>query len=259
MTQFTEIVGKVPTLDEALNTSVAPAALTFRTGITATLDEDNLAGSDAKICQAARVSTVGSAAAETKEAKGLINFLMRDRHGSPFEHGQLSFLVEAPIFVAREFMRHRVGWSYNETSGRYRELEPVVYIPPASRPLVQVGKAGRYRFEQGSREQYLTAMEQHATAYLAAWEAYQKMLSEGIAREVARDVLPVGLFTSFYATCNPRSLMHFLSLRTTSAWATFPSFPQAEIERVADEMEKAFSVHFPLTWEAYLDNGRVCP
>jgi thymidylate synthase (FAD) len=85
------------------------------------------------------------------------------------------------------------------------------------------------------------------------------MLKDGVAREVARSVLPVGTFTSFYATCNPRSLMHFLGLRTTSEFATFPSFPQEEIERVAMHMEAAFAEHFPLTWEAFLDNGRVAP
>ncbi|RZU35974.1 thymidylate synthase (FAD) [Streptomyces sp. BK022] len=243
----------------SLNTSVAPAAVTFRSTITATLDTETVAGSDAKICKAARVSTVGAAAAETGEARGLINYLMKNRHGSPFEHAQLSFLVEAPIFVAREFMRHRVGWSYNETSGRYRELEPVFYMPPASRPLVQVGKAGEYSFEHGTHEQYDAVEHSFGVIYRAAYSHYQQMLGRGVAREVARSVLPVGTFTSFYATCNPRSLMHFLSLRTTSAWATFPSFPQEEIERVADDMEKAFSLHFPLTWEAYLDNGRVCP
>jgi thymidylate synthase (FAD) len=242
-----------------LNTEATTTAVTLRSEITATLDVDNLAGSDAKICQAARVSTVGTAAAETKEAKGLINYLMRDRHGSPFEHGQLSFLVEAPIFVAREFMRHRVGWSYNETSGRYRELEPVFYMPSAHRPLTQTGKPGRYRFEHGTQEQYLSVEHSFGVIYRAAYSHYQQMLKDGVAREVARSVLPVGMYTSFYATCNPRSLMHFLGLRTQSEFATFPSFPQEEIERVAMDMEAAFAEHFPLTWEAFLDNGRVAP
>jgi thymidylate synthase (FAD) len=230
-----------------------------RSEITATLDLDNLAGSDAKICQAARVSTLGSAAAESGEASGLINYLMRDRHGSPFEHGQLSFLVEAPIFVAREFMRHRAGWSYNETSGRYRELEPVFYVPDRKRPLVQEGKPGAYTFVDGTYEQYGITRWEHEQAYRTAWSAYQRMLKAGVAKEIARDVLPVGLFTSFYATCNPRSLMHFLGLRTRVPSATFPSFPQQEIEKVAQDMEEAFAEHFPLTYIAYTNNGRVCP
>jgi thymidylate synthase (FAD) len=85
------------------------------------------------------------------------------------------------------------------------------------------------------------------------------MLTAGVAREVARNVLPVGTFTSFYATCNPRSLMHFLSLRTKNTYAKFPSFPQEEIEDVALDMEGAFAKAFPLTWEAWDRNGRVAP
>jgi thymidylate synthase (FAD) len=233
--------------------------VTFRSNITASLDTDNVAGSDAKICQAARVSTLGSAAAGSGEARGLLNYLMKNRHGSPFEHGQMSFLVEAPIFVAREFMRHRSGWSYNETSGRYRELEPVFYVPPSHRPLVQQGKPGEYQFVAGTEQQHDVVRWSHAGAYRWAWGAYQEMLTAGVAREVARNVLPVGTFTSFYATCNPRSLMHFLSLRTKNTYAKFPSFPQEEIEDVALDMEGAFAKAFPLTWEAWDRNGRVAP
>jgi thymidylate synthase (FAD) len=233
--------------------------VTFRSTVSASLDQENLAGSDAKICQAARVSTLGSAAAGSGEARGLINYLMKNRHGSPFEHGQLSFLIEAPIFVAREFMRHRAGWSYNETSGRYKELDPLFYIPGRYRPLVQQGKPGEYEFVQGNDEQYLSAEHSMSVVYNAAYSHYQQMLRAGIAREVARNVLPVGLFTSFYATANPRSLMHFLSLRTKTEDATFKSFPQEEIERVALDMEVAFAEHFPLTYEAFVDNGRVAP
>ncbi|MER5754330.1 FAD-dependent thymidylate synthase [Streptomyces sp. NPDC002088] len=234
-------------------------SLSTRSEVSATLDEDNLAGSDAKICKAARVSTLGSAAAESGEARGLINYLMKNRHGSPFEHGQMSFLVHAPIFVAREFMRHRAGWSYNETSGRYSELEPVFYVPQRYRPLVQEGKAGEYNFVQGTDDQYGITRWEHEQAYRVAWSAYQRMLKAGVAREVARNVLPVGTFTAFYATCNPRSLMHFLGLRTKSDDAAFKSFPQEEIERVALDMEVAFSNAFPLTYEAFVSNGRVCP
>ncbi|MFE9525196.1 FAD-dependent thymidylate synthase [Streptomyces sp. NPDC006631] len=233
--------------------------ITLRSDVSATLDADNTAGSDAKICQAARVSTLGSAAAESGEASGLINYLMRHRHGSPFEHGQLSFLVEAPIFVAREFMRHRIGWSYNETSGRYKELEPTFYTPDRWRPLVQEGKPGEYQFTQGTNEQHDVARWSHAGAYRWSWGAYQEMLDAGIAREVARNVLPVGTYTSFYATANPRALMHFLSLRTQSDEATFRSFPQQEIEAVAVDMEVAFAATFPLTYEAFVKNGRVAP
>lgn len=233
--------------------------LKHRSTVSADLVEGSLAGSDELICKAARVSTLGTASIETGEAKGLINYLMKNRHGSPFEHGSMTFLVEAPLFVAREFMRHRIGWSYNETSGRYKELEPLFYIPGTDRNLVQRGKPGEYTFVPGTAQQWdlldgVTNEVMHVT-----WGAYERMLHAGIAKEVARNVLPLNLFTSFYASCNPRSLMHFLSLRTKDDTSRFPSYPLREIEMVAEDMEAAFADHFPSTYEAWHSNGRVCP
>jgi thymidylate synthase (FAD) len=156
-------------------------------------------------------------------------------------------------------MRHRVGWSYNETSGRYKELEPVFYMPDRKRNLVQQGKPGEYEFVPGTIEQGLAVEHSFSVIYRAAYSHYQQLIKAGIAREVARDILPVGLFTSFYATCNPRSLMHFLSLRTKSEDSTFKSFPLREIEQVAERMEAEFQKHFPLTHAAFVANGRVAP
>ncbi|MFE1842073.1 FAD-dependent thymidylate synthase [Streptomyces sp. NPDC059515] len=215
---------------------------------------------DYDVVQAARVSTLGvEAAGSSGSTEGLINYLMRDRHGSPFEHNSMTFLVEAPMFVAREWMRHRVGWSYNEESARYRELKPVFYVPAEDRKLQQVGKPGAYRFESGTPLQYNVMRDVIRESYRHAWNAYQVMLRSGIAREVARSALPVGTYTSFFATCNARSLMHFLSLRTTSEAARFPSFPQREIEMAAEQMEEHFARHMPLTYAAYVKNGRVAP
>ncbi|WJN62831.1 ThyX-like thymidylate synthase [Streptomyces phage phiScoe2] len=194
-----------------------------------------------------------------RPVKGLINYLMRDRHGSPFEHGSFTFVIEAPIFVAREFFRHRAGWSYNEESGRYRELRPVFYVPGPERNLQQVGKPGAYTFEPGTPAQYSSVTASSKDAYQVAWDAYQNQLHAGVAKEVARNVLPVGIFTSFWATCNPRSLMHFLSLRTNRQNAKVPSFPQREIEMVADQMEVAFIDTMPITHLAFEMNGRVAP
>lgn len=233
--------------------------LKTRSDVSAALVPDSLAGSDTLICKAARVSTLGSASAESGEAQGLINYLMKNRHGSPFEHGSMTFLVEAPIFVAREFMRHRVGWSYNETSGRYKELEPVFYVPGPERNLRQKGKPGEYSFVPGTPDQHELLDRVNDEVIHVAWGAYEQMLRAGIAREVARNVLPLNLFTSFYATCNPRSLMHFLSLRTTDADAHFPSYPLREIEMVARHMEYRFANYFPHTYVAWNANGRVAP
>ncbi|WJN63462.1 ThyX-like thymidylate synthase [Streptomyces phage phiScoe56] len=212
------------------------------------------------MARAARVSTIGSDSLSlNRPSEGLINYLMRDRHGSPFEHGSFTFAIEAPIFVAREFFRHRAGWSYNEESGRYRELRSVFYVPGPDRNLQQVGKPGAYTFEPGTPAQYSSVTASSKDAYQVAWNAYQNQLQAGVAKEVARNVLPVGIFTSFWATCNPRSLMHFLSLRTNRQNSKVPSFPQREIEMVADQMELAFMDAMPHTWRAFEMNGRVAP
>ncbi|WP_441246072.1 FAD-dependent thymidylate synthase [Kitasatospora sp. McL0602] len=234
----------------------------FRSDVT--VDLVRHAAQDSDVIWAARVSTTGEQSLEALQqdpdkSKGLINFLMRDRHGTPFEHNSMTFFISAPIFVFREFHRHRSGWSYNEESGRYRELQPVFYVPGTDRKLVQQGRPGRYEFVDGTEKQQTVVDEQMKAAYEASYAAYQQMLSEGVAREVARAVLPVGLFSSMYATCNARSLMHFLSLRTKDDRATVPSFPQREIEMVAEQMEAEWAKLMPLTHAAFNAHGRVAP
>ncbi|MFD5819112.1 FAD-dependent thymidylate synthase [Streptomyces sp. NPDC059618] len=236
--------------------------LFFRSDVTVELIKHT--ASDADVLFAARVSTAGEQSLEElqkdpERSKGLINYLMRDRHGSPFEHNSMTFFVSAPIFVFREFMRHRVGWSYNEESGRYRELEPVFYVPGEDRKLVQQGRPGKYEFVQGTAEQHRTVTAAMEDSYRQSYAAYQEMLAAGVAREVARATLPVGLFSSMYATCNARSLMHFLGLRTQHELAKVPSFPQREIEMVAEKMEAEWARLMPLTHAAYNANGRVAP
>jgi thymidylate synthase (FAD) len=183
---------------------------------------------------------------------------MRDRHGTPFEHTSLTYFVSAPIFVFREFMRHRIA-SYNEESGRYRELRPVFYVPGRDRRLVQQGKPGAYEFVEGTPEQHAVAVEQTQAACRVAYAAYQEMLAAGVAREVARIVLPVGTYSSMYVTMNARALMNFLSLRTMREGTHFPSFPQREIEMVAEKMEKFWEDLMPMTAETFNANGRVAP
>ncbi|MFY1679101.1 MULTISPECIES: FAD-dependent thymidylate synthase [unclassified Streptomyces] len=220
--------------------------------------------SDADVLFAARVSTLGEQSLaeidkDPERSKGLINFLMRDRHGSPFEHNSMTFFISAPIFVFREFMRHRAGWSYNEESGRYRELRPVFYVPDSSRKLVQEGRPGKYRFVEGSAAQRELVDRTLEGSYRRTYEAYREMLAAGVAREVARSALPVGLYSSMYATCNARSLMHFVGLRTQHELAKVPSFPQREIEMVGERMEEAWARLMPLTHAAFDANGRVAP
>jgi thymidylate synthase (FAD) len=221
------------------------------------------AAQDADVLFAARVSTKGEHSLEdvdgdAQRSEGLINYLMRDRHGSPFEHNSMTFFVSAPIFVFREFMRHRIA-SYNEESGRYRELRPVFYVPSPQRKLIQQGKPGAYDFVDGTQEQYDVAVREITASCERAYAAYQQMLDAGIAREVARTVLPVGTYSSMYVTMNARALMNFLSLRTKRPDSAFPSFPQREIEMVADKMEEYWAQLMPLTHGAFERNGRVAP
>lgn len=239
----------------------AESDVEFRSDVTVELVKH--AATDADVIWAARVSTKGESSLADVEgdptrSKGLINYLMRDRHGTPFEHSSMTFYVSAPIFVFREFMRHRT-FSYNEESGRYRNLAPVFYLPGPERRLVQTGKAGHYEFHQGSEEQHKVVTEATQQACRDSYRAYQEMLAAGVAREVARGVLPVALYSSMYATCNSRALMNFLSLRTKREDSTFPSFPQREIEMVAEKMETLWSGLMPLTHAAFEEHGRVCP
>jgi thymidylate synthase (FAD) len=233
----------------------------FRSDVTVELVKH--AASDADVLWAARVSTKGEQSLAEVEADpgrsaGLINFLMRDRHGTPFEHSSMTFYVRAPIFVFREFMRHRT-FSYSEESGRYRRLEPEFYVPGSDRKLVQEGKPSAYVFTDGTPAQHKLVGETVRQSCRTAYAAYLEMLDAGVAREVARTVLPVGIYSSMYATGNARALMNFLSLRRRSEASTFPSFPQQEIEMVAELMEAEWARLMPLTHAAFDRNGRVCP
>lgn len=222
-----------------------------------TVELINSMASDTAVAMAARVST-GASNEDTSKDAGLINYLMRDRHGSPFEHNAFTFFIEAPIFVFREFMRHRMA-SYNEESARYKELSPVFYVPGPERNLIQVGKPGAYTFEQGTEEQLELVQSATISASTEAYYMYQDMLEAGVAREVARGVLPVNIYSSMYVTMNARALMNFLSLRTTREGTHFPSFPQREIEMVAEKMEEFFAEKMPITYATFNKNGRVAP
>ena len=233
----------------------------FRSDVTVELVRSSAHDSD--VLFAARVSTKGEQSLEDVEAdasrsKGLISYLMRDRHGSPFEQNSMTFYVHAPIFVFREHMRHRIA-SYNEESGRYRELRPVFYVPGPERKLVQEGKPGHYQFVDGTPEQHALVEAETRRVCTEAYAAYQRMLAAGVAREVARIVLPLTIYSSMYVTFNARSLMNFLSLRTKREDSRFPSFPQREIEMVAEKMEAEWARLMPLTHAAFEANGRVAP
>lgn len=254
---------------------------TFKSDVTVELVQHM--GGDHMIVHAARVSTKGAACRESvdeKEAFGLINFLMKHRHGTPFEASAMTFFIHAPIFVWREFHRHRIGFGFNEESARYKTLEPVFYIPDRDRPMVKVEnwKPGRPKFmtldeevvasrpdwagpsarlmADGKYEEIIKDMKE---GYVTEYERYVRQLSRGLDPGLARDNLPVGIYSSCWVTCNPRSLMHFLSLRTHDPDAKFVSYPLHEIELGARTCEKMFADAWPLTWKAFVQNGRVAP
>lgn len=215
-------------------------------------------GSDASIAQAARVSIQGENTPDDEHDK-LINYLMKSGHGSPFEHTTLKFYVKAPIFVFREFHRHRVGFSYNEMSGRYTQLPPEFYIPGPDRPMRNIGTSARPEMAPMPPQAQSDINRIIERSYIQAWEAYQTLLIKGVANEVARLVLPVGIMSQMYVTCNARSMMNFLSLRTQDDRAARISRPQYEIQVVARMMEAHFEELFPLTYESYNNNGRIAP
>lgn len=212
------------------------------------------AGSDLTIAQAAWVST--NTEADESKVSGLLNYLMKHRHGSPFEQGWLQFELHIPIFVARELVRHRIGVSINEMSGRYTKLEPIFWMPKPDRGLINVGTSARPKMGAGNVESFISELKQ---SYEWSWLCYQRLLNQGYANEVARVVLPVGIYTRMHVTFNPRSLMHFLSLRIDSSANMFATYPMAEIQELAFHMGDAFDQQWPLTSTAFIKNGRVCP
>lgn len=260
--------------------------LTFRSDFT--VDLIDRMGTDDSVLRAMLVSTLSDGKVESMDEagkRGRIRSLMGGRHGTPFEHTALTFRSEAPIFVYREWHRHRVGVSINEQSGRYTEFEPVFYIPPAHRPLVQTGKKMAYQFEQGNPEDYEWLVTDMKAQALQQWMSYVERIKRGIALEVCRMSLGVNIYSSMFWTCNLRSLMAFLSLRTRRdpflmgintdeetadgepiqvflkkpGGAMFPSGPQWEIQQSAEAMEQVFEEAFPITYAAFNELGRVCP
>lgn len=225
-------------------------------------------GGDFMVVAAARVSISGEeaftfAGRNNDNANfGLINYLVKHRHGTPFEHAAITFFVEAPIFVFREWHRHRIGFSYNEESGRYKQLSPKFWVPRRERPMVKTDtyKAARPKFVRLDNDVlYEQMVEYSRVLYQMAYDTYECELGLDIANEVARRVLPVAIYSSCWVTCNPRSLMSFLSLRTHHPEAAFVSYPQAEIEEAAIACEQIFETGWPLTYAAFVKNGRVAP
>lgn len=225
--------------------------ITFRSDIR--VDYVQHTGSDEMVARAARVST-GSDLIENDKIKGLIRYLVRERHTSTLEHCTVTVRVEAPIFVAREWMRHRT-MSYNEISGRYAELAPVFYVPDGNRPLVNAGSGAHPDLQHpvDDGQMWGDVNVAHQNVYWKAWAEYQWMLSEGVAHEVARNVLPVGIYTQFYATANLNNWFKFLHLRDGNE-----GHPQYEIVEAANKVAGILEELYPVTYGVWAElNGRA--
>jgi thymidylate synthase (FAD) len=212
---------------------------------------DDAMATDLSVVNAARVSFARRKEEMDDADAGLIRFLMRDRHGTPFEHNAFRFHIRAPIFVAREWFRHRVG-SFNEFSMRYARATDDFYVPEADDVRSQVGKPGSYSFEPVDPDLAERAREELRDVYEHAYATYERLVEAGVARELARVVLPVGAYTEFFWTVNARALMNFLSLRNAET-------AQREIRHYAEACERFLEHHMPVTYAAFVASGRVAP
>jgi thymidylate synthase (FAD) len=212
---------------------------------------DGVMASDLSVVNGARVSFARRKDEMDDSDSGLIRFLMRERHGTPFEHNAFRFHIRCPIFVAREWMRHRVG-SFNEFSLRYAKATEDFYVPEPEDVRTQVGKPGAYTFETVEPELADETRDALREVYEHAYATYERLVDAGVAREVARSVLPVGAYTEFYWTVNARSLMNFVSLRAAET-------AQREIRRYAEAVERFLAEQMPVTHAAFVANNRVAP
>ena len=212
---------------------------------------DGALADDLSVVNGARVSFARRKEEMDESDEGLIRFLMRERHGTPFEHNSFRFHVRCPIFVAREWFRHRVG-SFNEFSMRYARATDEFYLPAPEDVRTQVGKPGAYSFETVDpelAEQTRAALED---VYEQAYATYERLVEAGVARELARCALPVGAYTEFFWTVNARSLMNFVSLRAAET-------AQREIRRYAEAAERFLAERMPITHAAFVANDRTAP
>jgi thymidylate synthase (FAD) len=200
-------------------------------------------GGDQGVVDAARVSYGGVSKGAVADRK-LIAYLLTHDHGSPFEHSVFKFHVKAPIFVARQWFRHRMA-SYNEISFRYTEVKDSFYMPSRWRGQDKKNKQGSTAAVELDQKALHELFKVHVGAAL---DVYKKMLEMGVAREMARLVLPVNLYTEFYWTVNARSLMNFVSLRADV-------HAQWEIQQYGEALARAFRETMPWTFEAYLRHG----
>ncbi len=198
-------------------------------------------GNDFSPVQAARVST-GKGLTTPERDMRLLFYLMENVHHSPFEHIVFKFHIKLPIFVMRQLVRHRIA-SINERSGRYSEFDDEWYLPERAR-IPEKGNIQGSSFTEDREldEKMRSAIE---TSISGSYETYRRLLEMGVARELARIVLPAAMYTEFYWTINARSLMNFLSLRADS-------HAQYEMRECAMAIADIFKEVCPMTFEAFI-------
>lgn len=204
-------------------------------------------GSDQMVADAARVSTDRDN--QDRPIEGLIKYLAREQHMSPFEHTSVTFMVEAPLFTAAQWMRHRTQ-SYNQLSLRYTAATDHAYLPPAHRPLANSGSKAHPVFDPADKptpQMHKLVTGYMRGAYTHALNTYNQLLDLGCAEEIARAVLPTGTMTRFYATANLRNWVAFVKERTAEN-------AQWEIKQLALQVKEHLNQLFPIAAGALFAN-----
>lgn len=217
--------------------------------------------SDLDVVNAARVSFAKQSAWQgmidgegvlLENDRRVLEYLLSNRHGTPFEHTYFKFHVRAPIFVFREWHRHRIGVSINEESARYSPLTGDFWYPEGDAVRGQAGKPGRYTFDVLPEDQHASIRNEMRFVYDQCYAAYESLMAAGVAKEIARAVLPVGIYSQMVWSANARSLMSFFALRSAPT-------AMREIRVYSLAMEEIFAKHMPVTYQAFLDNDRTAP
>ena len=206
---------------------------------------------DLTVVNAARVSYGKHTNTLTEPDIKLIHYLMKNGHGTPFEHNMLTYKITCPIFIAREWFRHRTA-SYNEISGRYTQLPQTKWTPQPHQLRTQTGKPGHYQYQPANPTQAQQAHQIIQNINQQTQQAYQQLLNLGIAKEHARIILPLTQTTQFIYTTNARSLLNLISLRNHPT-------AQHEIQQYAKTLEHTLHQHMPHTTQAFIQNGRKAP
>jgi thymidylate synthase (FAD) len=203
-------------------------------------------GGDQRIVQSARVS-YGEGTKSVSQDGALIDYLLRHQHTSPFEQVVMTFHVKMPIFVARQWVRHRTG-RMNEVSGRYSIMKEEFYVPEADKvsPQSKDNKQGRATeaFDSETANKIINQLEE---GQKSSYENYSELLDAGLAREIARINLPLSLYTEFYWEMDLHNLFHFLKLR-------LDSHAQYEIRVYAEVMLEMCKKVAPMATESFINH-----